>query len=81
MGRVIGRPGKENCFPLLRHEMGWGWWPAESEEKQGEGKGEDTSDTEKVDFEAFGKQSGEDMKAGKLENNSRVSFLCDWGGA
>lgn len=38
-------------------------------------------DTEKVDFEAFGKQSGEDMKAGKLENNSRVSFLCDWGGA
>jgi len=61
--------------------MGWGWWPAESEEKQGEGKGEDTSDTEKVDFEAFGKQSGEDMKAGKLENNSRVSFLCDWGGA
>ena len=37
-------------------------------------------DTEKVDLVAFGKQSGEGMEAGKLEDNSRVSFLCDWGG-
>lgn len=37
-------------------------------------------DTEKVDLVAFGKQSGEGMEAGKLEDNSRVYFLCDWGG-
>ena len=61
--------------------MRWGGDGGQLSQRRSREKAKGRRNTEKVDFMAFGKQSGEDMKAGKLEDNSRVSFLCDWGGA